>query len=76
VNTIFKGLSADLVTKLLTVPEFEGRVGLSLGGRGADPNLLKAPIPLAWPVMEGCKGIDPPSGKVPRRHMPSSIFKC
>jgi hypothetical protein len=41
-------LAADLLAKVQTVPALALSAGLSLGGRSADPGLLKVPVPAAW----------------------------
>jgi len=38
----------DMVDRLKAMPEFEGRVGFSIGGQEYDPNMYKAPHPAAW----------------------------
>jgi len=43
----------DAVTKLKAIPEFENRVGFSIGGQEFDPNLYKAPHPCAWVLYMG-----------------------
>jgi hypothetical protein len=40
--------SADLSTKVKTVPALTNSAALTLGGKGNDPGLLKVPLPAAW----------------------------
>lgn len=43
-------ITQDLINKLLTVTEFQGRVGAQVGGTSTDATMVDAPIPYAWVV--------------------------
>jgi hypothetical protein len=49
--------AADLVARVASVAGFEGRVGLAIGGRGADPAMTKIQLPAAW-VLFGKDQVD------------------
>jgi hypothetical protein len=49
--------AADLVARVSSVAGFEGRAGLAIGGRGADPAMTKIPLPAAW-IMFGKDQVD------------------
>ncbi len=40
--------AADLLAKVQTVAALVDRTSLSIGGRSADPGLVKVPLPAAW----------------------------
>lgn len=48
----------DAVTRLKAIPEFNGRVGLSIGGQEYDPNMYKAAHPAAWVLYMGGENQD------------------
>lgn len=43
--------AADLLAKVKTVPALAISAALSLGGKSADPGLLKIPLPAAWVML-------------------------
>jgi hypothetical protein len=44
-------LASDLLDKVRTVPALEAKTSLTIGGKSADPDLTKIPLPAAWVVM-------------------------
>ena len=54
--------AADLLARVQTVTALNGRTSLSIGGRSADPGLLKAPLPIAWVVFGGDQADEAPYG--------------
>jgi hypothetical protein len=50
-------IAEDLVERVTSVAGFEGRAGLAIGGRGADPAMTKIPLPAAW-IMFGKDQVD------------------
>ena len=40
--------AADLLSKVKTVPALATSAALSIGGRSADPGLVKIPLPASW----------------------------
>lgn len=53
--------ASDLVTKLNTLTEFGGRVGVTTGGTEADPTLSGLEAPAAWVVFRGMQNTDQPN---------------
>lgn len=51
-------IAADLVAKLKTVPELEGRVGLAVGGTDIDPINRDLKRPACWAVFTGLQVLD------------------
>lgn len=51
-------ITQDLVDKVKSVPEFSGRVGLSVGGTDIDPINRDLPRPAAWVIFTGIPVID------------------
>ncbi len=43
-------LTQDLINKLLTVTDFNGRVGAQVGGTNTDATMAEAPVPFAWVI--------------------------
>ena len=58
-------LSQDLFEKLSAIPALSGKVGFTIGGKTADPELSRAPLPCAWAVFQGDKPNDPEAPVVP-----------
>jgi hypothetical protein len=44
-------LASDLLAKVSAVPALEFKTSLTIGGKSADPDLTKIPLPAAWIVM-------------------------
>jgi hypothetical protein len=51
-----------LIDLIKTVPEFENRVGTSVGGTDIDPTMSTVPLPFAWIIFDGDQAQD--SGNV------------
>lgn len=60
---MISALANDLVAKLNGITGLVGKVGLATGGRGSDPALSKAPLPLAWAFFQSMKPMDPPAAQ-------------
>lgn len=54
--------ATDLLARVQAVAALAGRASLSIGGRSADPGLLKAPLPIAWVVYSGDQADEAPYG--------------
>jgi hypothetical protein len=52
-------LTKDLIAKLNTVTEFQGRVGTQTGGTDTDNQMSEAPIPFAWVIFSGSTPREP-----------------
>lgn len=52
-------LVADVVTKLNGVAQLSGKVGAALGGKQADPSMMKVPLPASWVIFKGSRAADP-----------------
>lgn len=55
-------LTQDLINKIISVPQFQNRVGAAVGGTENDPTLAKAPLPYSWVIFEGSQPVNAEEG--------------
>ena len=55
-------LTQDLLNKLSTVTELQGRVGTQLGGTDTDAALIETPIPFSWILFNGSTPLETNGG--------------